>query len=82
MAIMTYQIYLLVLDIFPILPCHTLLRLPLLAEYISVPSQEDIITLVVQRDYLAALELGLRWEEREEETGSQETEGGAEVVED
>ena len=45
-------------------------------------AQENVIALVVQRDDLAALELGLGREEGAEEGGGQEAEGRAEVVED
>ncbi|KAJ5043140.1 uncharacterized protein L3040_004523 [Drepanopeziza brunnea f. sp. 'multigermtubi'] len=43
-----------------------LFRLALLAEDVAMPSEEYVIALVVQRDDLSALQLGLRGEEREE----------------
>lgn len=40
----------------PIRPHHILLRLPFLAENVPMPSQEDVIALIVQRHDLAALQ--------------------------
>lgn len=47
-----------------------------------MPAQEDVIALVVQRDDLAARELGLGGEEGAEEVRGQQTERGAEIIED
>jgi hypothetical protein len=45
-------------------------------------SEEQEISLIVQRDDLSALELRQRWEERPEEFSDRETQSGLEVVED
>lgn len=47
-----------------------------------MPSEENVIALIMQRDDLAALQLGLRGKQAAEEMGGEEAERGAEVVED
>jgi hypothetical protein len=45
-----------------------------------VPPEEDVVALVVERYYLAALEVGLRGPEGLEEVRCEEAERGAEIV--
>lgn len=45
-------------------------------------SHEDVITLVMQRHDLAALQLRLWWEQRKEQARREQTEGRAEVIQD
>lgn len=70
------------LHFLPIRPNHILLRLSLLAKDIPMPSQKDVIPLVMQRHNLPALQLRLRRKHRAEEMCSEEAEWRAEVVQD
>lgn len=60
---------------------HALLGGALVAEHVAVPTQEDVIALVVQRDDLAALELWVVRPEVLKRLCREDTERGAEVVE-
>jgi len=56
--------------------------LALLAEDVSVAPEEDEITLVVERDYLSTLQLGVGRIQGAEEMSGEETQGSGKVVED
>ena len=70
------------LHLLPVGANDCLLRLALLAEDVTMPTDEDVITLVVKCHDLAAFELRLRGEEPAEQVRCQKTQGSAEVVQD
>jgi hypothetical protein len=70
------------LDGLPVVAHDALLALALVAEDVAVAAHEDVIALVVQRQDLAALQLGRSGEQALEQVRRQDTEGRLEVVED